>query len=117
MPPARLLFWLATGAGIALVVHALVREPPPLVIAVAALVGYVALVWIGVMFSRFSMFADVVTLGPDNARGVALTFDDGPHPVHTRRILDLLDESEGGILGRLGFFNGLGGLLQLNRLF
>jgi peptidoglycan/xylan/chitin deacetylase (PgdA/CDA1 family) len=37
------------------------------------------------------MFTDAVVRGPKNARGVALTFDDGPHPVHTRKVLDLLD--------------------------
>ena len=25
--------------------------------------------------------------------GVALTFDDGPHPTHTRKVLDTLDEA------------------------
>jgi peptidoglycan/xylan/chitin deacetylase (PgdA/CDA1 family) len=37
------------------------------------------------------MFVDATTRGPREARGVALTFDDGPHPVHTRAVLDALD--------------------------
>ena len=31
--------------------------------------------------------------GPEGARGVALTFDDGPHPRHTRSVLDVLDQA------------------------
>jgi peptidoglycan/xylan/chitin deacetylase (PgdA/CDA1 family) len=40
------------------------------------------------------MFLDVVSRGPDGARGVALTFDDGPSPASTPRILDLLDAAK-----------------------
>jgi peptidoglycan/xylan/chitin deacetylase (PgdA/CDA1 family) len=39
------------------------------------------------------MFADAACRGPAGARGIVLTFDDGPHPEHTRKILELLDES------------------------
>jgi peptidoglycan/xylan/chitin deacetylase (PgdA/CDA1 family) len=91
VPPARILFYLATAGGIALAASALVAEPPPLWVAIVALFAYVGLVISGVIFARFSMFADVVTLGPRNARGVALTFDDGPDPDSTPAILDLLD--------------------------
>ncbi len=37
------------------------------------------------------MFADALVCGPHDARGVALTFDDGPHPLHTKEVLDILD--------------------------
>jgi peptidoglycan/xylan/chitin deacetylase (PgdA/CDA1 family) len=85
------LLYAATAGGFALAAKSLVHEPPPLWFAVLALFGYIALVTFGVIFSRFSMFADVITLGPKNARGVALTFDDGPDPRFTRTVLDLLD--------------------------
>jgi peptidoglycan/xylan/chitin deacetylase (PgdA/CDA1 family) len=39
---------------------------------------------------RLQMFADVFWRGPPGARGVALTFDDGPHPVSTLAVLDTL---------------------------
>jgi peptidoglycan/xylan/chitin deacetylase (PgdA/CDA1 family) len=93
VPFARLLFYAATAAGIGLAASAVLFEPPPPWIALSALTGYIALVTLGVTFSRFSMFADVITLGPRNARGVALTFDDGPDPRSTPRVLDLLDEA------------------------
>ena len=93
MPPARLLFHFATALGIGLAIMSVVWQPPPTWVAVTCLVGYLSLVSIGVTFSRFSMFADVVTLGPSNARGVALTFDDGPDPTSTPKILDILDDA------------------------
>jgi peptidoglycan/xylan/chitin deacetylase (PgdA/CDA1 family) len=36
------------------------------------------------------VYADAVVRGPKDARGVALTFDDGPHPRWTRAVLDAL---------------------------
>jgi peptidoglycan/xylan/chitin deacetylase (PgdA/CDA1 family) len=46
---------------------------------------------LGTYFPNLQVFLDVVSRGPRGAGGVALTFDDGPHPVHTREVLDLLD--------------------------
>jgi peptidoglycan/xylan/chitin deacetylase (PgdA/CDA1 family) len=92
MPPlARILVYGCTAAGFGIMIKAVVDEPPPLWFALAALFGYVALVSFGVVFARFSMFADVVTEGPKNARGVALTFDDGPDPATTPQILEHLE--------------------------
>lgn len=93
MPPARLLFYFATAGGIAMAVASVAYQPPPLWIALSMLFGYINLCVWGVILSRFSMFADVVTMGPDNARGVALTFDDGPDPASTPQVLDMLDEA------------------------
>ena len=93
MPLARLLFYGATAAGMALAGWSVLYEPPPLWFAAAALVAYLALVTLGVTFSRFSMFADVVTSGPRDARGVALTFDDGPDPRSTPAILEQLAQA------------------------
>jgi peptidoglycan/xylan/chitin deacetylase (PgdA/CDA1 family) len=43
---------------------------------------------------RLRMFADAIVRGPAGARGFALTFDDGPDPVTTPRVLDALDAAE-----------------------
>jgi peptidoglycan/xylan/chitin deacetylase (PgdA/CDA1 family) len=43
------------------------------------------------MNPRWQWYGAVVSRGPQACPQVALTFDDGPHPVHTRHILDLLD--------------------------
>jgi peptidoglycan/xylan/chitin deacetylase (PgdA/CDA1 family) len=65
----------------------------PTWIALLALAGYGALVLVGVFVPRYEMFGDVVSRGDPECGGVALTFDDGPHPDTTRRVLDLLAAS------------------------
>lgn len=91
MPVARGLFYLATVAAFALVARSLLVGPLPLWISATALTAYVAWVTLGHLVLRLGMFVDVTTRGPKRARGVALTFDDGPHPEHTPKVLDLLD--------------------------
>ena len=41
--------------------------------------------------STFQLFGDYIARVETPDKIVALTFDDGPHPVHTARILDVLD--------------------------
>jgi peptidoglycan-N-acetylglucosamine deacetylase len=53
-------------------------------------VGYMALLLSGVLVLRWRVFVDAVVRGPRSARGIALTFDDGPHPHWTPRILAVL---------------------------
>lgn len=94
MPPARIVFWASTLAGIGLTVRSLLAEPPPLPVAVAGSLAYVALLLSGVFVLRLRMFADAIVRGPTGATGVVLTFDDGPDPIHTREVLDALDAHE-----------------------
>jgi peptidoglycan/xylan/chitin deacetylase (PgdA/CDA1 family) len=82
---------VASGCVIALVVRSLVKGPVPLSVSVLALAVYLSLVLAGVLWPRLEMFTDILWRGPKEARGVALTFDDGPDPVHTRVVLDRLD--------------------------
>jgi peptidoglycan-N-acetylglucosamine deacetylase len=82
---------IASGCAVALLVRSLVRGPVPAWVSLLALGGYVSLVIAGALWPRLQMYVDVFWRGPDGARGVALTFDDGPDPVHTRRVLDALD--------------------------
>jgi peptidoglycan/xylan/chitin deacetylase (PgdA/CDA1 family) len=90
MPPARLALF-AASAGVALMtVHAVFVRAPPLGWALAALAGYVALVGGGVALLKWRVFVDAVVRGPPGARGVVLTFDDGPHPHWTPRVLEML---------------------------
>ena len=94
MPPARVLFYAATLAGIGFAARSVMTAPPPLWAAIVAAGFYFAVVLSGVFLLRLRMFADAILRGPKNARGVVLTFDDGPDPVHTRKILDILDEHD-----------------------
>jgi peptidoglycan/xylan/chitin deacetylase (PgdA/CDA1 family) len=91
MPPARLVFYAATLGGIGFTAWAILTEPPPLWIAALGTALYFAVIFAGVLVLRLRMFADAVIRGPADARGIVLTFDDGPDPVHTRKVLDVLD--------------------------
>jgi len=90
----RGLLYIASAAGLALLVRSFLIGPVPLWIALVAFFAYVVLALLGVFVPRLEMFADIVCKGPRNVPEVALTFDDGPHPEHTRKVLDLLDDAE-----------------------
>src|SRR5690242_21296661 len=93
MTPDRGALYVATAGALALMGRSLILGPLPLWVSAVALAGYLALILCGVLILRLGMFVDVVSRGPKDARGVALTFDDGPSPEHTSRVLDLLDEA------------------------
>jgi peptidoglycan-N-acetylglucosamine deacetylase len=94
VPFARVLLYVATIGAVALIGRSIWLGPPPLAVSGVALTAYVALVMCGVLFLRLGMFTDVVWRGPEDAEGVALTFDDGPSPEHTPKILDMLDAAK-----------------------
>jgi peptidoglycan/xylan/chitin deacetylase (PgdA/CDA1 family) len=59
--------------------------------APAPLLGFVAICLLAPVFPALSFYLPIVTRGAKGARGVALTFDDGPDPEVTPRVLELLD--------------------------
>jgi peptidoglycan/xylan/chitin deacetylase (PgdA/CDA1 family) len=93
MTASRAFLVVFSLAALAMAARSVLVAPFPLWFSAVALVGYAALVTAGVLCPSFEMFATVLSQGPENARGVALTFDDGPHPVHTRSVLDELDRA------------------------
>ncbi|WP_394825137.1 polysaccharide deacetylase family protein [Pendulispora albinea] len=93
MPPFRLLLYAASLSAVVLAVRAMFIAPPPIWVAVGAVVLYMALILLGVFVLKWRVFVDAVIEGPRHARGVALTFDDGPDPVWTPRALDALDRA------------------------
>lgn len=90
MPPARVALYAATAGVLATTAYSLLRHPPPVGWSALLLAGYTAILLSGVLVLRLQVFVDAVVRGPRGARGVALTFDDGPHPRWTPRILDIL---------------------------
>jgi peptidoglycan/xylan/chitin deacetylase (PgdA/CDA1 family) len=94
MPPARVLLYLATVGVLVMSFRAVLVGPPPLEVSVPAMAAYFALVLGGVFVLRWRVFVDAVVRGPSGARGVALTFDDGPHPKWTPRVLATLAKHE-----------------------
>ncbi len=91
MPAARLVLYAATAAVFVFVARTLLHQPPPLVVSLLAFAAYLAFILTGVFSLRLRMFADAILRGPKGARGVVLTFDDGPDPATTPKVLDVLD--------------------------
>ncbi len=92
MPPFRVLVYLATAGVLVMTARAVLIAPPPFGWSALALAAYAGLVLGGVLRLRWRVFVDAVVRGPRGARGVALTFDDGPHPRWTPRVLETLAE-------------------------
>jgi peptidoglycan/xylan/chitin deacetylase (PgdA/CDA1 family) len=88
--PARIAF-LAWSAALAIVavVSAVRGQLGPLRVG-ALVAAWYAVATVGVFFPRLQMYGPIVSRGPAGRRSMALTFDDGPHPVTTRRILAVL---------------------------
>lgn len=94
MPPARLLLYLATTGALGLSIYSILAAPPSIWAALVFLAGYVGLICLGVLVLSLRMFVDAVVRGPRDARGVALTFDDGPDPESTPSVLHLLERHD-----------------------
>src|SRR6185503_10225105 len=88
--PARIAFlaWSAALGTLAALTAARGELGPQRLGALSA--AWYAVATIGVFFPRLEMYGPIVLRGPAGRRSVALTFDDGPHPVTTRRILAAL---------------------------
>ena len=91
MSVGRGVLVVASVGALALLVRSLLIGPLPMPVAIAAMACYLAVALCGVFFPSLAMFGDVVCRGPRHTPAVALTFDNGPHPVHTRKVLDTLD--------------------------
>jgi len=88
--PARVVFLAWTTMIVTLAVAAAARgELGPRRLGLLAAAWYVVAT-IGVLFPWLEMYGPIVLRGPAGRRSVALTFDDGPHPVTTRHILAVL---------------------------
>jgi peptidoglycan/xylan/chitin deacetylase (PgdA/CDA1 family) len=85
---------LASTAGLAaLVLHAALRGVPSLAVCGVLSLAWFAFLTTGVLFPGLAMYAPIASRGPAGRSRVALTFDDGPHPVTTRRVLEILAAS------------------------
>ena len=61
-------------------------------LAAIPLAGFVLMCLAAPFFPGFGFFAPIITRGAGGSMTVALTFDDGPDPVTTPLLLDLLDQ-------------------------
>jgi peptidoglycan-N-acetylglucosamine deacetylase len=93
VPLARLLLWLMSLASLAWCGLSWPHLPGSLELALAlgALVSYAT--W-GVLWPQCGMYGHALARGKAGTGRVALTFDDGPHPVTTRAVLELLRKND-----------------------
>lgn len=89
LPPARLGLWAYAATGMALGARAALVAPPPLVPTLLGFAGYFAVATLGVFWPERGMYGSVLWHGPARPE-VALTFDDGPSPQTTPRVLQEL---------------------------
>ncbi|HET7545932.1 MAG TPA: polysaccharide deacetylase family protein [Polyangiaceae bacterium] len=92
MPLARLLLWLISLTSLAWCGFSWSHSPPhPSSLALGLALGVLVLfaTW-GVLWPQCGMYGEALARGKSGTRRVALTFDDGPHPVTTRAVLELL---------------------------
>jgi peptidoglycan/xylan/chitin deacetylase (PgdA/CDA1 family) len=88
--PARLSL-LASSAGIGtLALHHVAQGNFDAGVIGALSLGAGLIATTGVVCPSLQMYGHVVLRGPSGRARVALTFDDGPHPVTTRHVLDAL---------------------------
>lgn len=91
MSIGRAILWTISLAALGLALKSALGEPPPLAYSVAALVLYLLLLGALALVPQLEAFGDLLCRVP-GARGlVALTFDDGPDPVTTPRVLEALE--------------------------
>lgn len=90
MPWARVVLYGATAAGILLGVQSALGSPPPVEWAVSFVFIYLGILAAGSMSPRLEMFGDVLWRVKNAEGSIALTFDDGPDPQTTPRVLDIL---------------------------
>jgi peptidoglycan/xylan/chitin deacetylase (PgdA/CDA1 family) len=82
---------LASAVGMGgLALHEAAAGAPQLAVIGALSFGWGALATASVVFPSFEIYGPVVFRGPSGRSRVALTFDDGPHPETTRRVLEEL---------------------------
>jgi peptidoglycan/xylan/chitin deacetylase (PgdA/CDA1 family) len=93
VPLSRLLLWVISLSALVWCAASWHAPTQPLVLGVA-FVGLVLYATLGVMWPHIGMYGDALARGKPGARQVALTFDDGPHPVTTRAVLALLREHD-----------------------
>jgi peptidoglycan/xylan/chitin deacetylase (PgdA/CDA1 family) len=94
VPLARVFLWVVSVSALAwcaLSFHHPLPHTWELMLAFSGLFLYATL---GVLWPHSGMYGDAVWRGKAGSRSVALTFDDGPHPVTTRAVLEILREHE-----------------------
>jgi len=92
VPVARVMLWFVSVSALAwcaLTLHHPLPSAFELALAFSGLFLYATL---GVLWPQCGMYGDALEKGKSGSRALALTFDDGPHPVTTRQVLEILEQ-------------------------
>jgi peptidoglycan/xylan/chitin deacetylase (PgdA/CDA1 family) len=93
LPFARAVFWLFCAATFSLAVAALLGIRPPTWQLVGFGLLFFSFATLGVLFPQLQMYGSVLCRGAAGKQRIALSFDDGPHPETTRKILAILADN------------------------
>jgi peptidoglycan-N-acetylglucosamine deacetylase len=93
MSAGRAILYIASAAGVGLLIRSVLRGPVPLTVALGAFALYFVVAALGVFKPQLQMYTEIAWRGSRKRAEVALTFDDGPQPEHTRRILAILQRA------------------------
>ena len=89
VPAARLLLWFLSLSALAWCALSFHHLPSALELGLA-FAGLFLYATLGVLWPQCGMYGAALEKGKPGARAIALTFDDGPHPVTTREVLAIL---------------------------
>lgn len=90
MPLPRILLWLTSLSALAWCVLSWQRPFPSALQLSLAFLGLLLYATLGVLWPQSGMYGKAWARGRAGDRRIALTFDDGPHPVTTRAVLEIL---------------------------
>ena len=90
MPIARILLWLVSVSALVWCALSFHHPLPGALELGLAFVGLFLYATLGVLWPHCGMYGDALWRGKAGSRQVALTFDDGPHPITTRAVLEIL---------------------------
>jgi peptidoglycan-N-acetylglucosamine deacetylase len=92
MPFARFFLYVTSLGGFVSLGLALVGRAPPIAWLAAGLTAQVLVATLSVLLPSLQVWTHVAIRAAAGGRRIALTFDDGPNPETTRRVLALLAE-------------------------
>jgi peptidoglycan/xylan/chitin deacetylase (PgdA/CDA1 family) len=90
VPLARALLWLLSLSALLWCALTFQRQLPNPLELCCAFSGLFLYATLGVLWPQCGMYGRALSRGQAGARRVALTFDDGPHPITTRAVLEIL---------------------------
>jgi peptidoglycan/xylan/chitin deacetylase (PgdA/CDA1 family) len=94
LPIARVLLWCVSVSSLTWCALSFQQPLPSALELGVAFIGLFLYATLGVLWPHCGMYGEALSRGKPGSRTIALTFDDGPHPVTTRAVLEILRQHE-----------------------